>query len=339
MAKRVKEASGAIEDVDLNKLIAENRPVICKNAAKDWKILSYKDSSLDAICAYLRDNHNDKPIVQFSTEAESQGRFFYNEDMTGFNFKSERIQFDSFLENISRLEGQKNAPAYYMGSTDISTYFPELLCENGLPKDNDVFREYSPFVSLWMGNRTVAATHYDFSNNLICNLYGRRKVTLFPPDQISNLYPGPIEPTPAGQVVSMVNLRKPDFETYPNFHLALAQSYEITLQAGDILFYPAMWWHEIEGLDDFNVMMNYWWNMAPPSMDSPMTTLLHAMSSLRGRSLQEKQAWRALFDYYIFDEPELATVHLPEKILGALGPLGDSDRRKLRSIILQRLNR
>ena len=138
------------------------------------------------------------------------------------------------------------------------------------------------------------------SNNLACCMVGRRRFTLFPPDQIANLYPGPLEPTPGGQVVSMVDFRAPDFDRFPRFRDALDAAEVAELEPGDVLFYPAMWWHHVEALDPFNVMINYWWNASPAFMDTPMTTLLHALLSLRDRPEHEKAAWRALFDYYVF---------------------------------------
>ena len=61
------------------------------------------------------------------------------------------------------------------------------------------------------------------------------------------------------------------------------------LEPGDVLFYPAMWWHQVEARDAFNVMINYWWNTSPRFMDSPQNTLLHALLSLRDRPDAEKR--------------------------------------------------
>ena len=133
----------------------------------------------------------------------------------------------------------------------------------------------------------VVATHSDPLENLACVAAGHRRFTLFPPDQVSNLYPGPLEPTPGGQVVSMVDLHAADLDRFPRFADALAAAQVAELEPGDVLFYPALWWHHVEALAPFNVLVNYWWNATPAFADTPMTTLLHALLSLRDRQVSE----------------------------------------------------
>jgi hypothetical protein len=86
-------------------------------------------------------------------------------------------------------------------------------------------------------------------------------------------------------------------------------------------------------------MINYWWTTSPEFIDSPQATLLHALMSLRDRPVLEKQAWRALFDYYIFGAADGAGRHLPEQVRGNLGPMDDAKVRRLRALVISRLNR
>ncbi|MDT1899301.1 cupin-like domain-containing protein, partial [Acinetobacter baumannii] len=80
----------------------------------------------------------------------------------------------------------------YVGSTTIDGALPGFRAENDVdlgPRD--------PLASIWIGNRTRIAAHYDLPDNLACVAAGRRRFTLFPPGQQHNLYIGPIDLPPA----------------------------------------------------------------------------------------------------------------------------------------------
>jgi ribosomal protein L16 Arg81 hydroxylase len=137
----------------------------------------------------------------------------------------------------------------------------------------------------------------------------------------------------------MTNINEPDFKRFPRLREALDAGEVADLEPGDVLFYPTMWWHEVEARDSFNVMVNYWWNTSPEFIDTPQNTLLHALLSLRDRPEQEKRAWRAVFDYYVFGEADRAAAHLPEAARGNLAPMDELKARRLRALLLRRLNR
>jgi hypothetical protein len=168
---------------------------------------------------------------------------------------------------------------------------------------------------------------------------GKRRFTLFAPDQVHNLYPGPLTPTPGGQVVTLADLSKPDFSRFPRLKQALENAYIVDLEPGDGLYYPNMWWHEVEAFGRFNAMVNFWWMTAQPFLGNPMDVLMHAMMCVRDRPSNEKAAWKELFDYYIFAEPENARAHLPPQSHGAFATMDDNLSRRLRAMLRNNLNR
>ena len=336
--RRLQAAQAADLQGGVDALLAEQAPVVVEGLARDWPLVQAGLEGAGAAIAYLKRFYNGRPGVGFSAPPEARGRFFYDAAVTGLAFQGERVALDAFMDRIAASLDAPAAPALYVGSTDAEGFFPDLRADNPLPLEAEV-APHRPLVSVWIGNRTVAATHYDMSNNMACCAVGRRRFTLFPPGQVANLYPGPLEPTPGGQVVSMVDLRAPDLQRHPRFAQALEAAVVAELEPGDVLVYPALWWHNVEALDGFNVLVNAWWNAAPAYMDTPMTTLLHGLLSLRDRPQSEKDAWRQLFDYYVFGPADLPAAHLPAPARGALGALDDAKARRLRAQVQNRLNR
>jgi hypothetical protein len=339
VARKTREVEGVSPDaVPYDELLDAQEPVILKGLVRDWPLC--RAESDRAAAEYLKSHYAGRPVLAYVGRPESGGRFAYTADATQLDFEADRDgRLDEYLDRILAHAGDETAPSIYIGSTDVDLFLPGLRAENDLVLNDPMFRDNPVMVGAWIGNRTTALAHYDMSNNIACCLVGRRRFTLFPPEQIGNLYPGPLEPTPGGQVLTMTDIHAPDFERFPRLREALAAAEVADLEPGDALFYPAMWWHQVDALEDFNVMINYWWNTSPAFIDTPQNTLLHAMLSLRDRPEPEKRAWRAVFDYYIFGPADRPAAHLPEAARGNLGPMDEMKARRLRAMLLRRFNR
>ena len=338
IARRTREIPGIAPDaIPYEALLDAGQPAILKGVARDWPLVREGLRGADAAIAYLKRFDGGKPVTGARGEPGIGGRLFYDESATRLNFAAGRMPLAEFLDAVAAHLDDAEPPSFYMGSTDLDTYLPGFREENDLALNSAMFERV--IASIWAGNRTIASAHYDMSNNLACCVVGHRRFTLFPPAQVANLYPGPLEPTPGGQVVSMVDFRDPDFERHPRFRDALAAGEVAELEPGDLLFYPALWWHHVEALDAFNILVNYWWNTSPAFVDNPQNTLMHALLSLRDRPEHEKAGWKALFDYYVFGPAGQAAEHLPEAARGNLAPMDEIKARRLRAWLLNRLNR
>ena len=320
-------------------LIAEGRPAILRGIGRHLPLVAAGMAGAETAIAALKAFDGGRPVTAFVGDPAINGRWGYDATCTALNFARESGSLSAYLDRILATLDDAQAPSIFIGSTDIDQYLPGLRASDALEFTDQQLVTHPPLVSIWIGNRTTTAAHYDMSNNIAVCIVGRRRFTLFPPDQIANLYPGPLDPTPAGQVVTMVDINNPDFERFPNFAQAMAVGEVADLEPGDALIYPALWWHQVEALDPFNAMINYWWNATPAFVDTPMTTLLHGLISLRDRPSNEKDAWRALFDYYVFGSAERAGAHLPAEARGALAPLDTMTARRLRAEILRKMNR
>lgn len=322
-------------------VVAGNQPVLFKQAAADWALVSAGLKSAEAAAQHLLSIYGGHPVVVYRGAADIAGRFFYNDTLDGFNFTGTREPLAAVLDEVFALGSAPDAPAIYVGSTDAGLFFPGFKDENGLDLAaiHPMLTAHPGLASVWIGNCTTASCHYDYSANIAICAVGRRRFTLFPPDQGANLYPGPLEPTPGGQVVSMVDFIAPDFARFPRFANALKAAQVAEMAPGDVLVYPAMWWHHVEALSAFNVLVNYWWNAVPAFFDSPQVTLHHALLSLRDRPDAEKRAWAALFDYYVFSDADVPRAHLPIHAQGPLAPIDEITARRLRAQILRKLQR
>jgi hypothetical protein len=260
------------------------------------------------------------------------GRYFYGDGPDGFNFSRETLGLAATLERIVRAATRPNEATVYMGSLPADDYLPGFAAENALP-----ILPAGVQPRVWLGNASRVACHYDTYDNLACAVAGRRRFTLYPPDAIGDLYVGPIDHTLAGQPVSLAAGAEPDDPRYPRFAAAQARAVVVDLRPGDGLYLPKLWWHQVEALDPVNLLVNYWWDGFAAGPDAPYVTMMMAMIAIAERPQAERQAWRALFDHYVFRPDGHPLAHLPASRHGMLGPLAAGNYGRIRATVMRLL--
>lgn len=310
-----------------------SQPAVLRGLARDWPIVKRAASMRDAM-DYLRSFDAGAPVTAFVGAPEIGGRLHYTESLSDTNFEQRQVQLDWVLEQIEAAAGQSAPQTLYMGSSAIRQCLPGLEEKNSLDPG-----ARQATVRIWIGNRTTVAAHFDVLKNIACVAVGRRRFTLFPPEQLCNLYVGPMELTPAGQQVSLVDFRDPDLERFPKAREALEHAQSAELEPGDAIFVPSLWWHHVEALTPFNVLVNHWWRDMPAYTGPPGDALLHAILNIRQLAPAERAGWRAFFDHYVFDPPDDVVAHIPRERQGALGPLDDELARRIRHLLRMKLNR
>ena len=324
------------EDIALNseQWLNADAPWVARGFTGKWPLVQAAEQGDAAFLDYLLRFCTDKKVSAFLGEPEIQGRFFYNADLSGFNF----VQLDTTLKQLADklqfLSATEQPPSLYMGSTNLDHWLP------GLGDANQLGLTLPPsLASLWLGNHSIVAPHFDYPANIACCVAGVRRFTLFPPDQVANLYIGPWDLTPAGQAISLVDTRAPDLDRFPRFTKAWAAAQSAELKAGDVIYLPGMWWHQVESLEPINALVNYWWSETPAVYGAPMDAFDHALLALKQLPPGQKRAWRALFDQYVFNDDADALAHLPEHSKGRLAPLKSDLARRLRADLINRLKR
>jgi len=321
----------ATELMSPDELQQRQTPLVIRGLVTNWPLVAAARQSVQSAADYLRRFSKQLPVQAFFAPAEAKGRFFYTEDLNGLNFTQQHTTLEQVLAQILQ---QDVAGTCYMGSTTLDYCVPGLKAENPLP-----LALPDSLISLWVGNQTRVVAHYDVPDNIACVAAGKRRFTLFPPEQTANLYPGPLEFTPAGQPVSMVDFDKPDLQRFPNFPQAVAQAQQAELEAGDAIFIPSMWWHAVDGLSPLNILINYWWRQSPAYMGLPSDALLHAILSVRDLPPAQRKIWQQLFEHYVFNADKNTAGHLPADKRGALGDITELNARRIRALLLQKLNR
>jgi hypothetical protein len=340
---KTKVLDGCTPDQIPDEVYTSNEPIILKGLVKSWPLVKAGLVSPIEAVNLLKSHYSGKPANAYFGEPGAR-RLAYNQDVTKLNFENRRIDIAEVLDEILSNLDQENPPLRYIASNIIENSFPALKEENDLSFNAEHFQTYplefaDPLRGIWIGTKTLSPCHYDAQSNIACCVAGKRKFTMFPPDQVANLYPGPLELNPGGPAITLVDFDNPDFEKFPRYRDAIPHGQIAELEPGDAVFIPCMWWHQVEALSSFNILINYWWNTFPKIRGQAMNVIYHALLSIRDRPEQEKQAWKHLLNYYVFDNNTQAGEYLPEATRGYLGTIDDDAARKLRSLLLQKLNR
>ena len=132
-----------------------------------------------------------------------------------------------------------------IGDFSVPVYFKDLILR---------------CMNIWMGNsrlEIITPLHHDFNDNLYVVIEGNKHFTLFPPEQVVNLYTrgrlvnvganGIIQyQTNAGMPhLSQVDINNPDLKTFPGYADAKRTRIDVDLRKNEMLFLPAGWFHRV----------------------------------------------------------------------------------------------
>lgn len=335
--KKIPEYSDLSPDQFFADLAPAQQPLVIRGFASRWPLVAAGCKAPEDFVAYLKRFYNGKKARICVAPPAANKRFYYNDDLTGLNFLTGEERLDLFLGRLLELIDREVYPAISLQNCLLGEVLPGLVAEN----TSDFFPDLEP--RLWIGNQGIVSAHYDGADNIACVVAGRRRFVLFSPDQTGNLYPGPLNFTPAGAPVSMVNLDAPDFERYPRFRTALDNAWSAELAPGDAIFIPMLWWHHVESLEKVNGLMNYWWNgssargATPPS---PIDSLNIALLAMRDLTPLQRNAWRFMFDHYLFRQGADPASYIPEHQHHLLGQRLSADYvRAIKDYFIEKLKK
>jgi len=308
------------------------RPVVMRGLVRDWPVVRAAEHSPMHFKDYLLQFDAGGETEVFAGEPRIAGKYYYSDDLKGFNFERKRMSVADALSKIVSTVGEADQPSIYLGSMPADQYLPGFAAHNALTVLNAAVAP-----RLWVGHASNVSAHYDTFDNIACVVAGSRRFTLYAPETIHALYVGPLDHTMAGQPVSLAASAPFDDERFPLFREVREQALVAILEPGDAIYIPKLWWHQVEATAAFNALVNYWWDAFSIGPDAPSIGLLLSMITIAERPAAERRAWRAFFDHYVFRTQGHPLAHLPASQHGVLGPLQPDNYGKIRSRIMQLL--
>lgn len=135
---------------------------------------------------------------------------------------------------------------------------PPYLGNQKLP-ELDALCQWPPYFrnhkdrKIWLGPAgTVTPLHCDYDDNLLAQVWGSKKIMLFPPFCAENLYCWESNPVLFG---SRFNPEAPDLLNFPLARTV--KGCQCVLKGGEMLYLPAGWFHHVRAME-FSLSANVW---------------------------------------------------------------------------------
>jgi hypothetical protein len=307
-------------------IVPRHEPAVLRGLVAHWPAVQRAAQGDLALCKYLAGLDSGADVDALMLPPAERGRIFFSADWSGFNYLRNRLPLSQVMEQLLRYAQFPQPPALAAQSALADSCVPGFRAAHVLPL---VDAGVAP--RLWLGNAIRTPTHFDESANIACVAAGQRRFTLFPPQQIGNLYTGPIGHAPTGTPISLVDPDAPDLQRFPRFAAAQQAAQQAVLGPGDAIYIPPLWWHHVASLRPLNLLVNYWW--AAPGVPSGLDALLHARLAFGSFPPAQRRAWAALLAHWVFEADEATTAHIPPAWRGVHGELTLEVQAQLRRLI------
>jgi tRNA wybutosine-synthesizing protein 5 len=189
------------------------------------------------------------------------------------NFEFRKMPFGELLTRVSRdVEAKmklepviERGERYYLRSVDgrlaanLQRTHPRLADALNLPVVWPASRFHSSVLRISSSDTTLW-THYDTHDNLLVQVVGRKRVTLFPPEADQYMY---VQGSSSRVENISPDASAEDIAKFPLFYERASRTrMEITLDAGDALYIPAFWFHHVYAESagtEASVAVNVFW--------------------------------------------------------------------------------
>lgn len=271
--------------LEFMRYVAQNTPFVVRSGAAGWR------ASKIWSAAYLRDFLKNETVNVAVTPKGNADSPLHLEDGSLVFVKpwEEDQPFPEFLDHI--IEQEKTSPSQASEVRYAQTQDDNLRHEyaslfshvqRDIPWARIALQKEPDAINLWVGNsRSVTALHKDNYENVYVQILGRKHFVLLPPLCQPCVNEQALRPASYvrgggdgaenldlsfedGDDVPFATWDPDNPETATTRYSHLASPLRITLEPGDMLYLPAMWYHKVsQSISDEGicVAVNYWYDM------------------------------------------------------------------------------
>ena len=225
-----------IEKVELSKILSSNFPVVVRGILKDS--FAVNNWSLD----YLKKNYGDA-LVPYLEDKDDKKRYdtpHYQKNIIN------KLRLSGLVDNIR--SGQRK---HAISCASIFGSNEKILEEVNFRKIEELFGCKILRPELFVaGSQSSTYFHCAAGGNIFCQLHGEKRWIFVAPWHSAWIYPNVGHNPSATSFVSPVITKKQEKDPshYPLYNYI--PKYTVQLSAGDILFNPPWWWHEVSNLSE-----------------------------------------------------------------------------------------
>ncbi|KAI5251918.1 Clavaminate synthase-like protein [Aureobasidium subglaciale] len=272
--------------------VASNRPFVVRKAAEDWVAVQKWDSHY--LLKVLGDSLVNVAITPFGSNADA----VLKEDDGSLSYVKplERLEpFDKVIRYIAEQESNQSetsSPIKYAQTqndnlrNEYSSLFEDVPSD--IPFARIALRKKPEAVNFWLGNSlSTTSLHKDNYENLYVQVRGQKHFVIMPPvaaaavneqnipgttyistneDEKAELKIDDLEHVlDEPELIVPVPTWDPDFpDIRPTTYSKLVTPMRVTLNEGDMMYLPAMWYHKVGqscGDEGYCCAVNYWYDM------------------------------------------------------------------------------
>lgn len=128
-AAQIPELDNVTPERFRDEIVPAARPVVMRGLVGDWPVVAAGRTSPVAVCDYLRRFDHGQQVKTLSGPPRIDGRFFYNDDLSGFNFQQQPARVSTVLDFLLEHAGDERPPALAAQSITSRDNLPGFSAE------------------------------------------------------------------------------------------------------------------------------------------------------------------------------------------------------------------